>query len=354
MNQPAAVQSIVRRPTFPALQTYPHNQWYVAAFSRDVTEQPLARTLLDTPVVLYRSTSGLPVALHDRCPHRGLPLSMGERDGDLLRCGYHGIEFGTNGKAVFVPMQKQIYPSLCVRSYPVVERGVYVFIWLGDAEADESILPGMEWLSIDSPDAHLEPYWQVDFEGNFQFLIDNLSDVSHLSYLHKGLLDGGDLALSTFNIEEGAQHYRMTRDVNEVRLPEPIAAMFRAKPHHPYRKVFVNASFIPSIHIGHQIFYDLVDSNAAPIQFMVINAVTPSTMRSTFMFDSQVYLNHHGSDEDKRAVHVVLEQDRIAINELQRRYDQFGDTGEVNVVTDQCGLIGRKIMDRLVKGEAPV
>ena len=39
---------------FGAFQRYPRNAWYVAAGGAVITDKPLARLLLDTPVVLYR------------------------------------------------------------------------------------------------------------------------------------------------------------------------------------------------------------------------------------------------------------------------------------------------------------
>ncbi|HCH55792.1 MAG TPA: hypothetical protein DEV64_01780, partial [Rhodospirillaceae bacterium] len=51
------------------------NAWYVAAWETEISETPLARTILNEPVVMYRATDGI-VALEDRCCHRALPLSM--------------------------------------------------------------------------------------------------------------------------------------------------------------------------------------------------------------------------------------------------------------------------------------
>src|SRR5688500_11580714 len=53
------------------------NAWYVAAFDYEVGRQLLARTILDQRLVFYRTRSGQPVALEDRCAHRFLPLSKG-------------------------------------------------------------------------------------------------------------------------------------------------------------------------------------------------------------------------------------------------------------------------------------
>ena len=233
-----------------------------------------------------------------------------------------------------------------------MEKGPYVFIWMGEAAADPALLPGDKWISLEDPAEVVVPYEMMELNCNFQFMVDNLADASHVSFLHEGLLDGGDLGDSTFRMERGEQEFSMIREIPEVTLPGPIAAMFRAKPDHPYRKVFISGSFMPSIHIGRQTLHDLVDADAPPVEFMVMNAVTPSTRRTAFMFDAQIYQFPHGSDEDKAAVHVVLEQDRVALEELQRRYDQFGDTSELNIVTDEASLLSRRIMNKLRQADA--
>ena len=122
------------------------NCWYVAAWDHEVTAAPLARTLLCEPVVLYRTEDGTAVALEDRCCHRALPLSMGKVVGDRLQCGYHGLEFDSGGACVRVPGQAQIPPGASVRSYPLVERWKYLWIWMGDpALADEALIPNWWW-----------------------------------------------------------------------------------------------------------------------------------------------------------------------------------------------------------------
>ena len=75
--------------------TYLRNAWYVAAWSDDLAEgKLLARTIMKEPIVLYRRADGSPAALHDRCPHRFAPLSMGKIvHGDAVQCPYHGLEF---------------------------------------------------------------------------------------------------------------------------------------------------------------------------------------------------------------------------------------------------------------------
>ncbi len=54
------------------------NSWYVAALSTEVSDTPLARTVVDEKIVLYRDSKGAVIALEDRCAHRQAPLSLGE------------------------------------------------------------------------------------------------------------------------------------------------------------------------------------------------------------------------------------------------------------------------------------
>lgn len=79
------------------------NDWYVAALSKDVGRVPIRRTLLDQEIVLYRGRNGQPIALQNRCAHRSYPLHLGELNGDCIVCGYHGFEYGADGRCAYVP-----------------------------------------------------------------------------------------------------------------------------------------------------------------------------------------------------------------------------------------------------------
>src|SRR5438552_1790568 len=79
------------------------DQWYVACRSTDLRRRPLARTILDEPLVLFRDGEGRPTALLDRCAHRNLPLSQGRVVDGLLECAYHGWRYGRDGACGLVP-----------------------------------------------------------------------------------------------------------------------------------------------------------------------------------------------------------------------------------------------------------
>ena len=79
------------------------NTWYIAAWSRDIRDELVARTILSEAIVLFRNSDGAVVALEDACPHRKLPLSKGRILGDVVECGYHGLQFDCSGNCVVAP-----------------------------------------------------------------------------------------------------------------------------------------------------------------------------------------------------------------------------------------------------------
>ena len=167
---------------------FPKNGWYAASWAKDLGAVPVARTILDEPIVLFRGDSRKAAALEDRCCHRAAPLSRGEVAGDHLRCGYHGLTFDAQGQCVAVPGQTTIPSGARVRAYPVVERWNVVWIWMGDAaRVDDSKIVELPWL--DSPDWEGTPGY-IKIEANTQLLVDNLLDYTHVSYLHGATIAG--------------------------------------------------------------------------------------------------------------------------------------------------------------------
>jgi vanillate O-demethylase monooxygenase subunit len=81
-----------------ARANYPLQHWRIAASGAEIGGQRLlTRRILDMPILFYRRADGGVVALEDRCPHRGTPLSLGWLEDDQVVCGYHGLRFADNG-----------------------------------------------------------------------------------------------------------------------------------------------------------------------------------------------------------------------------------------------------------------
>jgi vanillate O-demethylase monooxygenase subunit len=172
-------------------QIFLKNCWYVAAWDHELIDgRKLARTILEKPVVLFRGETGKYVALDDRCCHRGAPLSMGRIEGDCLRCMYHGMKYDSSGACIEVPGQERIPKTLKVHSYPVEERGHLLWIWMGDpALADPELI-------VDYPPLH-DPEWRglpayLHYDANWLLIVDNLSDLAHLAFVHTNTLGGSE------------------------------------------------------------------------------------------------------------------------------------------------------------------
>ncbi len=94
-------------------------------------------------LALWRSASGQIQAWEDRCPHRGVALSLGRVLGDRLACAYHGWEYAEgSGRCIAIPaMPHQPVPGkVCVKTYAAVERQGMVWVSLDDeatAPADD-------------------------------------------------------------------------------------------------------------------------------------------------------------------------------------------------------------------------
>src|SRR5277367_3988936 len=98
-------------------QMFLRNGWYTALWSNELKDKPIAKTLLNEKIVLFRNAGGDVGALEDSCCHRAAPLSLGEIAGDYLACGYHGLKFDVNGKCVELPDGSQVPSGARVRSY---------------------------------------------------------------------------------------------------------------------------------------------------------------------------------------------------------------------------------------------
>jgi vanillate O-demethylase monooxygenase subunit len=173
-----------------AFAPFVRNAWYIAAWSEDLGGEIVARTIMNEPVVLFRTAAGQATALEDRCCHRGAPLSRGAMVPDGIRCGYHGLVFDGNGKCVVIPGQDSIPSKARVRRYPVVERQGFVWIWMGAPDrADESLI-------VDYPYLEQVEQWPnrkglVGIDANYVLLADNLMDPTHLGFVHAKTV-GGD------------------------------------------------------------------------------------------------------------------------------------------------------------------
>jgi len=191
------------------------NCWYVAghAYELDASAENsgvVSRLICNEQIVMFRNADGAISAIHDRCPHRFVPLSMGKRIGDSLQCAYHGLRFDGTGACVEAPNDDETQRArTCVKAYKAVERDRLVWLWLGEAEqADPDQIPVFAFLSNTDKYTSCQGYSHI--KGNYQLISDNLLDLSHIHFLHPGIHEGSDFADFTNKVKrEGDTVYSM-------------------------------------------------------------------------------------------------------------------------------------------------
>jgi phenylpropionate dioxygenase-like ring-hydroxylating dioxygenase large terminal subunit len=67
------------------------NVWTPVLLASDLkVGRPVGVQVAGTPIVLFRGKEGKPAALVDRCPHRGVALSLGSVKDGVIECPFHG------------------------------------------------------------------------------------------------------------------------------------------------------------------------------------------------------------------------------------------------------------------------
>jgi len=203
LRQAATLVSI-RRNHFEVTQmntAFLRNAWYVAAWSKEVQERPMSRTLLGQSVLLMRLSDGSVAALGNRCPHRFAPLDHGKQIGDTIQCGYHGLRFDRTGVCIQAPGCDRPPRNARVPTYAVAERHRIIWIWGGDAaNADLSLIPDLS--PLDDPNRATLTDNYLQNAADYLLTLDNLMDLSHVEFLHPTTLGAAGMSGGTLTVKE--------------------------------------------------------------------------------------------------------------------------------------------------------
>lgn len=156
------------------------NYWYIACQSSQLKNTPLAVTIFNKAVVLFRDQKGLPAALEDRCLHRNAPLSCGKVVAGTVQCPYHGWRYATDGQLTEIPYSYSL-PAMAIPAYSCCEQDGYV------------------WVCVGQPKTGLRPYcfphygeagwisFRLDtlFSSSVEACLENFLDCPHATQVHK-------------------------------------------------------------------------------------------------------------------------------------------------------------------------
>ena len=205
--------------------------WYPAARSAEIRRQKLTKALLlEVPLALGRTAEGKVFAMLDACPHRGMPLSYGRLDGEVVECRYHGWRFDAcSGRCVEIPsltsQDKLKVERIFAGHYPCEECDGYVWVYMtsrnrksGDntpASRLGEIIPPVPKLPVFS-EKYKITHLSCDLPSHIDHGIIGLMDPAHGPFVHQSWF-----WRKRASIHEKAKQF------------EPIPNGFRMSPHTP-------------------------------------------------------------------------------------------------------------------------
>ena len=339
------------------MTTWARNQWYVAAYASEITDELFARTICGEPLVFYRTSDGEAVALADRCVHRRFPLSESHLVDDQIVCGYHGFTYDKVGACVAVPGQKRIPRTARVPAYTLVEQDSLVWVWIGDEnKVDEALIPRAPWLDLDGYTTvrGMEP-----LAARYELLVDNLMDLSHETYLHGGYIGTPEVAEApmTTEVDDGAGIVYVSRHMDDAACPpfysestgiEGRITRWQDIEYHPPCLYLLHSRIAP---VGVLPPDDGPDDQAFHVE--VVYAITPETESSTH--DFWMVARDFALDDEKvsdflaESNRTVVLQDVVALDLLEKVVaDEKDSYQELSINIDTGGLGARRILKRLV------
>lgn len=339
------------------------NAWYCVGWRDDIglgQKDLVSRRIAGQSLLFYRTPEGELVAMEDRCPHRSAPLSLGRKEGDAVRCMYHGLLFGKDGACKQVPGMDRIPPGAAVPTFAVCEKDGWIWVWLGDAdEADEALV--CDAFDPDDPELSLRKN-SIRIETNYRQEIANLADLSHISWVHDETFGGTEeWAFIKPRHKREARGIETSYVVRNIPAPRFVKHMFPNEARFDIQvhiRLSVPCNFIMNFRIHEADGLDKGDARGPVLlDTYTSQAVTPRDEGSIDYYFSW------GASKETEFPGVVdlmyrtnfdafLEDKRILEGQRERQL-QYPDAPQIDIVHD--GGPGQMlwVLDKLLAIEAP-
>lgn len=340
---------------------FPRNAWYVAATPDEIAaDRPLGRTVCNERLVFYRGAEGQVHALEDFCPHRGAPLSLGRVCEGKLVCGYHGLEMGCDGKTVAMPGQRvRGFPA--IRSFPVVERHGFVWVWPGDpAAADDAKLPALPWAN--SPDwAYGGGLFHIACD--YRLMVDNLMDLTHETYVHSTSIGqkeidetpcttrtvGDEVITSRFmDGVEAPPFWQMALRANGLPDDQPVDR-WQVCHFHPPSHVLIEVGVALAGRGGQQA------PDEAKASSIVVDFITPETDTTHWYFWGMARRFKPGDAELTAQIREgqgkIFSEDREILEQQQANLLRWPERKLLMLNIDAGGVQARRLIERAIAAE---
>ena len=165
--------------------------WIPGLLEEEVLEPdcpPVRLRLLCEDLVAFRDTEGNVGVLDNYCPHRRAGLFFGRNEESGLRCVYHGWKFDVAGRCVDMPSEpaeSNFKDKVRTTAYPAIARGGIVWVYMGPTDLQPE-LPQFEWSLL--PEDQRVATKRLE-ECNWAQAVEGGIDSSHISFLHRNLVD---------------------------------------------------------------------------------------------------------------------------------------------------------------------
>jgi nitrite reductase/ring-hydroxylating ferredoxin subunit len=302
----------------------PRAAWYLACASHQLTEHPIAVTLFGEAIVLYRGAEGVPAALQDRCPHRGVALSLGQVEEGRIACAYHGWRFGRDGRCGHIPSlteSRDVPPGAAVRAYPAREQDGQVWLWTGEDQ------PSSGPLAIAGFDETVWLQGALDLACEAILPIENNLDICHAAFTHPGQHP------QWFRVQQmGFREidYRIDQDADGMTVG---AGPFQSRFDLPDRVTVLSDAPVPfRLLLMHT---PLGPGRCRQHWLMATGAATPERPHAVQWVEQEP---------------EILAQDRRVLQSAQLSYAAEGDAFEVSVEADAPGLLARRLLRLMAAG----
>lgn len=338
------------------------NCWYCAGWDYELSQGRdaiLSRRIANEALMLYRKPDGGVVAMEDRCCHRQAPLHLGRKEGDAIRCMYHGMKFGPDGRCIEIPGQEKIPPQARVRTFPVVEKDNWIWVWMGDpAKAD----PGLICFAVGPGDKN----WnirtsQLTVHANHRLEIANLMDLSHLAWVHRKTLGGGSAW-----VDAKIKRAPLARGVNSkfwmYRAPAPPFAQHLFPPGMRFDVSMDVDVTLPCNFVLHFQLWTAGTATEGPSNGQLIldtytsQAVTPvdeDSVEYYYSWGASVATDQPGlSDMLREAVDAAFLEDKAILEAQHRNLKERPDGNRLSIVHDTGPAMMLRLLDKFLAEEA--
>lgn len=337
------------------------NTWYVACQAEEITDKPLGRKICNESMVFYKNAEGKVSAVQDFCPHRGAPLSLGRVCNGQLVCGYHGLVMGCDGHTISMPGH-QVRNFEPVKSYAVIERYGFVWVWPGDqTKVDASKMPVFEWFD--------NPQWAYGgglyhIACDYRLMIDNLMDLTHETYVHSSSIGQQEIDETPSRTITEGDRVITSRFMEGIKAPPFWQMAMRANDLDDQATVdrWQICKFTPPSHVLIEVGVALAGKggyNADPkdkAYSVVVDFITPETDTSIHYFWGMV---RQFKPEDKALTAMIREgqgkifSEDLAMLEQQQKNLLANPERKLKVLSiDAGGVMSRRVIDRLLAEEA--